>query len=160
MDWHTISMLSPKVPDTNGIETIVRNLVVTDTAELNQTSYNSFFNYFDRLSFQVQIEQKKTPFTVAKLNIVDTGVFTHQPSKYDWIAFTANSKSPCKDDVEYLLEKDSWSLINDGDFPDYDCKVEKPILAGYTLPCLHSDIFCQPTLKHPYTIAWFPEELC
>ena len=25
---------------------------------------------------------------------------------------------------------------------------------------LTSDGFCKPTVKHPYTIVWFPEEIC
>ena len=89
----------------------IRNLNVAESAELNQYLYNGSFTYFIRLSFQVQTEKKKTQFTVTELNTVDTGVFTYQPNKYDWITSTANSKSSCEGDQEHFFHKDSWSLI-------------------------------------------------
>ena len=43
---------------------------------------------------------------------------------------------------------------------NYDYKLEKLIIDDYILPCLLSDNFCKPTLNYPYTIFWFPEEIC
>ena len=60
-----------------------RNPNGTDSAELNQNSNNGSFAYFDKLTFQAQIEKKQTPFTVTKLNTVHAGVFTYQPNNYD-----------------------------------------------------------------------------
>ena len=42
---------------------------------------------------------------------------------------------------------------------DHDQKLDKPILEGHALPCLHSDGFRKPTLEPPYTFVWFPEEI-
>ena len=38
-----------------------------------------------------------------------------------------------------------------------DEKLDKLIPEGPTRPLLHSDGFCKPSLKHPYTYAQFPE---
>ena len=82
-----------------------------DSAGLNQYSYRGSFTYFDTLGFQVEIEKKQTPFTITKLNTVHTGVFTYQPAKYEWITGLSNSESRCSDKQEYLIDKNSWSLI-------------------------------------------------
>ena len=99
------------------------------------------------------------PFTVTKLNTVHTAVFNYQPNKYDCSTSSENSKSSCIDDKEYLIDKDIWSLITEGISLDYDDKLNKLILEGHFLSCLHSDGFSKPTLKNPYTILWFPEEI-
>ena len=31
---------------------------------------------------------------------------------------------------------------------------------GYILPCYHSDGFCKPTTRTPYTLTWFDEKFC
>ena len=31
---------------------------------------------------------------------------------------------------------------------------------GYMLPCYHSDGFCKPTTRTPYTLIWFDEKFC
>ena len=31
---------------------------------------------------------------------------------------------------------------------------------GYILPCYHSDGFCKPTTRTPYTLTWFDEKVC
>ena len=31
---------------------------------------------------------------------------------------------------------------------------------GYVLPCYHSDGFCRPTTRTPYTLTWFDEKFC
>ena len=134
----------------NKSKNINRNVNGTDRDELNQHSYNSSFTYFDTLGFQVQTEKTQTPITVSKLNTVHTGVFNYQPNNYDWITSAANSKSICKDDGKYLTDKESWSNIFKGTSRDYDDKLEKLILEHRTPPCLHSDGFCKPILKHPY----------
>ena len=61
-----------------------------------------------------------------------------------------------------IIKKLSYclSLIIKDFFLDYDGKLNKLILEGQILPCLQSDGFCKPTLKHPHTIVWFPEETC
>ena len=104
------------------VKKTIRNHNGTDSAELNQYACNGSFSYFDRLSFQLQIEKKQTPFTVTNLNTAHTGVFTYQPDECDWITGTANLKSRCKDDREYLSDKDSWWLKIQESSLDYDDK--------------------------------------
>ena len=91
---------------------------------------------------------------------VHTGVITYQPKIFDWITGTDDSKLSCKNDQAYLIDKDSWSVIIEEISLNYVEKSDKLIPEGYTPPCLHFDAVCKPTLKHPYTIVWFPEELC
>ena len=43
---------------------------------------------------------------------------------------------------------------------DFDDKINKLALECLTFPCLHSDVFHKPTLKHPYTFVCFLEEIC
>ena len=126
---------------------------------MNQYFYNGSFICFDRLSFQVQNEKNQTPFTLNKLNTVHNGVFTYQPNNCDSIMNTAKAKSKCKDDQEYLMDKDSWSLVFEELFLDYDDNLDKQILECHTLPYLHSDAFCKRTLQHRYTFVWFSEEI-
>ena len=63
-------------------------------------------------------------------------------------------------DEGYRIVKDKCSLVIKELFLDVVNKSDKLILEGHTLPCLHSDGFCKPTLKYPNTIVWFPEEIC
>ena len=51
-----------------------------------------------------------------------------------------------------------WSLIVKEIETTYDDKDKKLIYHGHTLPCLHDDGFCKPTILTPFTIVWFPEE--
>ena len=111
MDKHNKSMPLPKQLNPKDRKGIIRNLDGTDSAELNQFSYNGSFIYFDRLSFQVEIEEEQTPFTVTKMNTVQTGVLTYQLNIYDWITSIANSKSRFENDAEYLFDEESWSIL-------------------------------------------------
>ena len=87
------------------------------------------------------------------MNALDAGIFANQTKNYDWNTSTANSKSLYKNDAEYPIDKDSWSLIIDEILLDCDDILDTLILASQTLPCLHSDSFCKPTLKHQETIV-------
>ena len=66
----------------------------------------------------------------------------------------------CKDKHEYIIEKDSWSLIVQEVELTYDEKENTLIYDGHTPPCLHDDGFCHPTILTPYNIVWFPGDLC
>ena len=107
MDWHTNSMPAKEKDHSEGKYSF-RKPNGTDSAEINHYSHYSSSYYFDRLSFQVEIEKKQTPFLVTILNTVHTAVFTNQPNSYDWINSIANSQSRCKGDSEYLIDN-SWS---------------------------------------------------
>ena len=81
----------PKELGANKCKNSIRNLMGTDSAELKHYFFNDSFTYSDRLTFQNQTETKQMPFTVSKLNIGHTCVFTYQPNTYDWITSTENS---------------------------------------------------------------------
>ena len=34
------------------------------------------------------------------------------------------------------------------------------MMDGYMLPCYHSDGYCKPTTRTPYTLTWFDEKIC
>ena len=88
------------------------------------------------------------------------GVFTYQPTNYDCITRTKNSKSRCEADNENLIDKHSWSIIIEEQYLNSVDKIDKLIPEGHSLPRLYSVRFCKPTLKHPNTIVWLPEEMC
>ena len=92
------------------------------------------------------------------MNTIHTGEFTYQANFYEWNSSTAVSNLTCKAELNYLGDEDSWSLIIEQFSPEYDDKLDKIILEGLTFPCLHSDGFCKPTLKHPYTVVCFTVE--
>ena len=140
MGWHTNSMPLPKHVDRSESKNTIRYLNGTDNAELNHYSSNGSSRYFDGLSFHFKIEKKQTPFTVTKPKTIHTGVFTYQSSNLDWIIIVANSKSRCKYDNEYLIDKGSRSLLTDEISLHYDDKFDKLILEGQTLPFLVSTL--------------------
>ena len=69
------------------------------------------------------------------------------------------AKNVCKDKHEYTIEKDSWFLIFREVELTYDEKENTLLYNDHTLPCLHDDGFCHPTILTPYTTAWFPGDL-
>ena len=81
---------------TNECKNLIRNLNGTVSAEVIQSSYCDYSSYFDRLSFQVQIEKNTNVLHCNQVNTVCTGVFTYKTNSYNWTAITANSKSRCK----------------------------------------------------------------
>ena len=98
---------------------------------------------------------------MTKLTTVHRVVFTYQTDNRDWIPEKGdNPHSRCSEKKEYLTDRDSWSLTIEEILLYYDDKRNKLSNEADTFPCLHSDGFCKPTVKHPYTIVWFPEEIC
>ena len=79
----------------------------------------------------------------------------------DWIVnFTQNTYSRCRSDREHLITRQSWKLRIVNTAIDYDDKNNQLIHDGHILPCYHSDGFCKPTTKTPYTLTWFDEKFC
>ena len=75
-------------------------------------------------------KRTQTPFTKTKINTVHIGVFTHQPNIFNWNTSIANSKSRCKDDAKYLIDKDSWSLIFEDFFLNHVDELDIRTLEG------------------------------
>ena len=63
---------------------VVWNQNGTVSPEPTQFFYGGSLTCFERLSFQVQIEMKQTPFTGTKLDTVHTGGNTYQQKNYRW----------------------------------------------------------------------------
>ena len=93
MNWHTNCKPLPEELDQNECKNNIQNISGTDSLLLNQYFYIGSFIYFDRLSFQVQIEKKQKLFTVTKLKTVHGGVITYQPKKYGLTTCFDSSKS-------------------------------------------------------------------
>ena len=93
------------------------------------------------------------------MNTVHTGVFTCQPKKYDWVTSIGMPKSRCKNDNEYLIDNDSWSVIYEDISLDYDNELDKLILESHTF-YVYTDGVCKPTWNHPLTVVCFLEEKC
>ena len=74
MDWQPNSTPILKELDPSECEKIVRNLSGRDSPEMKQCFHNVLSSPW--VSFQIQFQKKGTPFTVSKLNTVNTGVFT------------------------------------------------------------------------------------
>ena len=78
-----------------------------------------------------------------------------------WILyFTDNKYSRCPSDREHLITRKSWKLRIDNVETTYDDKNNQMIHEGHILPCYHSDGFCKPTTRTPYTLTWFDEKFC
>ena len=83
------------------------------------------------------------------------------PKILDWIVnFTKNSYSRCRSDREHLITRRSWKLRIVNTIIDYDDRNNQLNHDGHILPCYHSDGFCKPTTKTPYTLTWFNEKFC
>ena len=73
----------------------------------------------------------------------------------DIVNFTQNHYSRRRSDREHLTTRKRWKLRI-----TYDDRNNQMIHDGYILPCYHSDGFCKPTTRTPYTMTWFDEKLC
>ena len=79
----------------------------------------------------------------------------------DWIVnVTQNTYSRCRADREHLITRQSWKLRFVNTAIGYDDKNNQLLHDGHVLPCYHSDGFCKPTTKTPYTLTWFDEKFC
>ena len=76
------------------------------------------------------------------------------------INFTKNTYSRCRSDREHIITRKSWKLRTTNAEITYDDKNNQMIHDGYMLPCYHSDGFCKPTTRTPYTLKWFNEKFC
>ena len=140
---------------------MIRYLNATDSEELNNYNIQSSFSLFDDSNYQNTIEPIQTPFRVNKLNTWHIGTFVFDENYPDWIVnVTQNTYSRCRSDREHLITRQSWKLRIVNTAIDYDDKNNQLIHDGHILPCYHSDGFCKPTTKTPYTLTWFDEKFC
>ena len=58
------------------------------------------------------------------------------------------------------MEDISYSIITKKVTLRYYIKEDSLLLDGEKLPCNIGDSFCEPTVKHPSTLVWFPETQC
>ena len=151
----------PKILDPIECKNMIRDLNATDSEEPNNYNIQSSFSMFDDSNYQNTIERIQTPFRVKKLNTWHIGTFVFDENYPDWIVnVTQNTYSRCRSDREHLITRQSWKLRIVNTAIDYDDKNNQLIHDGHILPCYHSDGFCKPTTKTPYTLTWFDEKFC
>ena len=140
---------------------MIRYLNASDSKELNNYNIQSSFSCFDDSDYQNKIEQVQKPFRVEKLNAWHIGTFVYAEHYQDWIVnFTQNHYSICRSDRDHLITRKSWKLRITNAEITYDNRNNQMIHDGYILPCYHSDGFCKPTTRTPYTLTLFDEKFC
>ena len=160
-DYHANTIPRPFTLDPTECKNAIRLLNGTDNPQLNSYNYNNSFTYFDDIVKQKTLEEKQPHFKVRKLNTFHYGAFAYITNSRKLVLDAKlKERSVCWDTYEYIIEKDSWSLIIREIELTYDDKENLLIYNGHTLPCYHNDGFCQPTILTPYTIVWFPQEFC
>ena len=133
---------------------MIRYLNATDSDEQNDYDIQSSFTFFDNSGYQKKIERIQKPIRRDKLNTWNIGIFVYDENYPDWIVnFTQNTFSRCRSDREHFITRQSWKLrITNTEIP-YDDKKNQMIHDGYILPFYHSDGFCKPTTRTPYTLT-------
>ena len=159
-DYHQNTMERPRTLDPTECKHAIRHLNGTNNPQLNAFNYSNSFTFFNDIQKQRLLETKQSPFRITKLNTFHYGAFAWISNSQLVLNSTLKEKAVCWDRYEYIIEKDSWSLIVKEIEITYDDKDNKLIYHGHTLPCLHDDGFCKPTILTPFTIVWFPEDLC
>ena len=140
---------------------MIRYLNATDSNEINNYNIQSSFSFFDDDEYQKKIEQVQQPFRVEKIKAWHIGTFVYDEHCQDWIVnFTQNLHSRCRSDREHLITQKNWKLRITNAKITYDGRNNQMIHDGYILPCYHSDRFCKPTTRTPYTLTWFDEKFC
>ena len=140
---------------------MLRSSNATDSNELNNYNIQSSFSFFDDSDYQNKSEHIQKQFRVEQLNAWHIGTFVYDEHYTDWIVnFTQNHYSRCRSDRIHLISRNSWKLRITKAEKTYDDKNNQMIHNGYILPCYHSDGFCKPTTRTPYTLTWFDEKFC
>ena len=153
-------MERPRTLDNTECKRAIPHLNGTNNPQLDAFSYTNSFTFFNDVQNQRLLETKQPPFRITKLNTFHYGAFAWIANSQLVLNSTLKEKAICWNRSEYNIEKDSWSLIVKENEINYDDKDNKFIYHGHTLPCLHDDGVCKPTILTPFTIVWFPEELC
>ena len=165
LQWGQNTLELPKTLDPIECKNMMRYLNATDSEELNNYNIQSSFSLFSDSNYQKRIERVQNPFRVKQLNTWHIGTFVFDENYPDWIVnFTAKEYSRCRSDREHsiriMITRKSWKLRIVNTIIDYDDKNNQLIHDGHILSCYHSDGFCKPTTKTPYTLTWFDEKFC
>ena len=159
-DYHQNTMERPRTLDPTECKHAIRHLNGTNNPQLDAFKYSNSFTFSGDIQKQRLLETKQPPFRITKLNTFHYGASAWITNSQLVINSTLKEKAVCWDRNEFIIEKDSWSLIVKEIEITYDDKDNELIYHGHTLPCLHDDGFCKPTILTPFIIVWFPEELC
>ena len=161
LQWGQNTLEFPKILDPIECKNMIKYLKATDSNESNNYNIQCSFSFFDESDFQNKIEQIQQPIRVEKVNAWHMGTFVYDKHYQDWIVnFTQNHYSRCRSDREHLNIPKSWKLRKTNAEITYDDRKNQMIHDGYILPCYHSDGFCKPTTRTPYTLTWFDEKFC
>ena len=76
------------------------------------------------------------------------------------MSFIPNQYAYCTNDEMMLMEHVSSSIIIKKVTLNYNIRDDDLLLDGRKLPCNIDDSFCEPTVRPPSTLVWFPETQC
>ena len=138
----------------------IRHLNGTANAQLNFYNYNNSFTFFDDMKKQQLLEKYQPRFRITRLNTYHYCTFAYVQISDHVLNLKYDATNVCRNKHEYIIEKDRWSLTVREVELTYDENENTIIYNGHTLPCLHDDGFCHPTIISTYTIVWFPGDLC
>ena len=155
IQWNALSYFR-----SHGMKHAIRHLKGTDNPQHNAFAYSNSFPFFEDFQKQRLLETKQPPFRITKSNTFHYGAFAWITNSQLVLNSTPEEKAVCWDRYEYIIEKDSWSLIFREIEITYDDKDNKLFYHGHTLHCPHDDGFCKPTILTTFPIVWFPEVLC
>ena len=127
------------------MELIILNLTLTII-----TTPSSFLLILKK---QQLVERYQPLFQITRRNTYHHSTFAYVHNSDLVSNMKYGATNVCKDKHEYIIEKDSWSLIVLEVELTYDKKENTLIYIAHTLPCLHEDGFCHPTILTPYTIV-------
>ena len=129
-------------------------LVIHSNLKLNAFDYINSFTFFDdtqkqRLLFVQRTQHFSSCFRGAFAWIAN----------YQLVLNATLKQAVCLDRHEYLIKKDSWSLIVKEIERTNDDKDNTLFYHGHTLPCFRDDGLCKATISTQFTIVWLPEEV-
>ena len=152
LQWVQNTLEHPKILDLIECKNVIRYLNATDSNELNNYNKQSSFSFFDDSDYHNKVEHIQKPFSVEKINACHIGIFLYYELYPDSIV-NVTHYSRCRSDREHSITRKSWKLRITNEEITYDDRNNQMIHDGYILPCYHSDGFCKPTTRTPYTLT-------
>ena len=152
-------MERPRTLDPTECKHAIRHLNGNNNPQLDAINYSNSFTFFNDIQKQCVLETKQPPFRITKLITFHYGVFAWIANSQLVLNSTLREKAVCWDRYDYNIEKDSWSLIIKEIVITYDEIINSFIMDTLYLVSVMM-VFCKPIIFTPFTIVWFPEELC
>ena len=110
-DYHQNTMERPRTLYPTECKHAIRHLNGTNNPQLDAFKYSNSFTFFNDIQKQRVLETKQPPFRIFKLNTFHYGAFSWIANSQLVINSFPREKAVGWDSYEYIIEKDSWSLI-------------------------------------------------